>query len=134
MEDKISLNLEVLPSFFAVCRLAPDSPIPAWASLGDFFSITKNSDELSIVCEEDFLPPSVKAERGWRCLRVQGTLDFGLTGILAALAMPLAEAGISIFAISTFDTDYVLVSGRDLSRAADTLAAAGHKIARNSAD
>ncbi len=134
MSDTICLNLDVMPNRFAVCRLGPEERIPAWASLGDFFSITKNSEELSIVCEEDMTPGTVRAERGWRALRVQGTLDFALTGILAAIATPLAEAGVSIFAISTFNTDYVLVMGRDLDRAISALTVMGHKVSRNIVD
>jgi hypothetical protein len=134
MSEAICLNLDLMPNSFAVCRLGPEERIPTWASLGDFFSITKNAEELSIVCEEDMTPGSVRAERGWRALRVQGTLDFGLIGILAALATPLAEAGVSIFAISTFNTDYVLVMGRDLDRAISALTAVGHKVSRNIVD
>lgn len=123
----MALTLEQLPDTFAVCRLAADAPIPAWAR-GDFISITRTRDELSIVCPQNDVPRDLKCERDWRALRVVGTLDFALTGILASLAMPMADAGIPIFAISTFDTDYLLVQSRDLERALSALTQAGHTI------
>jgi hypothetical protein len=125
-----NLNLEVLPNTLAVCRLSSNDSIPSWAFSGDFFSISKTADELSIVCEEKQVPAGVKAGRGWRCLKVKGPLDFGLTGILASLAKPLAEAGISIFAVSTFDTDYLLVKMDVLERAISVLSKAGHTVAQ----
>jgi hypothetical protein len=122
-----SLTLSLLPETFAVCRLAPDVPLPDWAA-GEFVSITRTSDELSIVCAERNVPPSVRCERGWRCLKVAGPLDLSLIGILASLAVPLAEARIPLFAISTYDTDYVLVKEADLERAVETLLQAGHTM------
>ena len=123
-----ALTLSVLPDSFAICRLDADAPIPPWASARDVFSITRTHDELSIVCQQRVAPADVRCERDWRALRVDGTLDFALTGILASLASPLADAGISIFAISTFDTDYLLVKATTLPRAVQVLSAAGHRI------
>ena len=118
------LTLSVMPILLAVVRLNTLSNIPSWAmEAGDFFSITKTQDELSVVCSEDRVPQDVKVEKGWRCLKVEGPLDFGLTGILSSLAQPLAEAKISIFAISTFDTDYIMVKKENLQRAVAILAA-----------
>jgi hypothetical protein len=109
------LTLSVLSAQFAVVRLEPHAEIPAWAIKGgEFFSVTKTHDELSVVCQEDKVPHGSQAERGWRSLKVHGPLDFGLTGILYSLSKPLAEAKISIFAISTFDTDYILVKQEKL--------------------
>ena len=122
------LTLTVLTAPLAVCRLAPGEPLPAWALLGEFFSVTRTTDELSIVCPQALVPAQVQAERGWRALKVAGPLDFALTGILASLAGALAKAGISIFAISTYDTDYVLVKAETLERACDLLRAQGHQI------
>lgn len=122
------LTLLLLPDLFAVCRLTPDAPVPAWAATGGFFSITRTADELSIVCRQDAVPKEVKSERGWRCLRVAGTIDFALVGVLASLLTPLAEAGIGVFAISTFDTDYLLVKANDLDRAVVALREAGNKV------
>lgn len=123
------LMLSVLPETLAVCRLASHAPIPAWTALGALWSITRTPDELSIVCANEGVPDFVQAERDWRALQVAGPLDFALTGILAAIAGPLAEAQISIFALSTYDTDYVLVRARDLDRAVAALRAAGHHVA-----
>ncbi len=123
-----SLTLEVLPGTFAVCRLAATAAVPEWAS-GRFLSVTRTDAELSVVCAEGAVPPDVRAEGGWRCLRVRGPLGFGLTGVLASLASPLASSGVSIFVISTYDTDYLMVQGRDLDRARDALERAGHEFA-----
>jgi hypothetical protein len=118
------LTLSVLPILLAVARLGVPSDIPAWAIEGEgLFSITKTHDELSVVCLEDKVPQDVKVEKGWSCLKVEGPLDFGLTGILSSLAQPLAEAGISIFAISTFDTDYIMVKKENLQKAVEILGA-----------
>jgi hypothetical protein len=117
-----------MPGEYAICRLGADGALPAWATRGRFFSVTQTSDELSIVCEAETVPNGVRLEAGWRVVGVQGPLDFELTGILAAMAEPLAAAGISIFAVSTFDTDYVLVRARDLERVLLTLRNAGHHV------
>ena len=123
-----ALELELLPGRFAVARLEPDSVVPPWAA-GDFVSVSKTPEELTVVCEEDRVPGKVRCERGWRAFRVRGTLDFGETGVLAALAAPLADAGVPVFAVSTYDTDYVLVRESDLEGAANALRAAGHHVA-----
>lgn len=124
----IKLNLTLLPELFAVCRLSPDAEIPDWANTGAFFSITRTADELSMVCRQSNVPVDVRAEKGWRCLQVAGPLDFALTGILTSLLIPLTEAGISIFTISTFDTDYLLIKEGTLEAAITALRAAGHSI------
>ncbi|SPE28283.1 conserved hypothetical protein [Candidatus Sulfopaludibacter sp. SbA3] len=110
----------------AICRLAGGEPVP-WAC-GGFYSVTRAARELSIVCVEAGVPAGVRCDRPWRLLEVEGPLDFGLTGVLASLAAPLAEAGVSIFAISTFDTDYLLVKEESLQKAVEALQAAGHKV------
>ena len=122
------LTLFVLPGEFAVCRLAPDSTIPPWGLSEKFFSITKSKDELTVVCSATEVPLNVQAERDWRALKVEGILDLRSTGILASLACPLAKASVSIFAISTYDTDYVLVREKDLSQAVAVLREAGHAV------
>jgi hypothetical protein len=121
------LSLVLLPDPFAVCRLPADAPFPAWAK-GEFVSITRTADELSVVCREDAVPEGVRREAGWRCLRVDGTLDLALVGVLAALAVPLAEAGVSVFAVSTFDTDYLLLKEANLAKGIEALRAAGHHV------
>ena len=115
---KHKLNLSILPETLAVCRLNPESKIPAWALENpSFFAITKTREELSIVCEQTLVPEDITAERDWNAFKVEGPLDFSLTGILADLSMPLADAGLSIFAISTFDTDYILVKTNNFDKA-----------------
>lgn len=124
-----SLSLIVQDEFLAICRLSPDEASPAWATVGGFCSITRTSEELSIVCPDDRrIPEGVRCERGWRVIRVAGTQPFTLTGVLSSVLEPLARAGISIFAISTFDTDYVLVKSESLEAAIATLREAGHSI------
>lgn len=122
------LPLLLLDGPFAVCRLAVDAAVPTWATAGAFSSITRTPDELSVVCAEDAVPEGIKCERGWRCLRVAGTIEFSVVGVLASLTAPLAEAGISAFAVSTFDSDYLLVKDKDLPAALDALLGAGHVI------
>lgn len=121
-------TLRVLPQTFAICRLTADAEIPAWASAGAFSSVTRTKTELSIVCEQDLVPAGVKTERDWRAIKVEGTLDFALTGILASIAEPLAKAKFSLFAISTFDTDYILVKNPTLEGAIATLTEAGFDV------
>ncbi len=120
------LHLTVLPDQLAVCRLASNASLPEWSMTGPLASITRTADELSIVCLEQAIPEEVVAERGWRSLKVEGPLDFALTGILADLSGTLAAVGISLFAVSTFDTDYLLVKQERLPAAIEALEAAGH--------
>jgi hypothetical protein len=122
------LTLLLVQGRFAVCRLGGDAALPAWPASGNFFSITRTPDELSVVCAEESVPPGVKCDRGWRCLRVGGTIEFSVVGVLAALAGPLAQAGVSLFAVSTFDTDYLLVKDGALPAALDALRRAGHSV------
>ena len=125
----IYLTLSILDGAFAICRLDASAQLPEWAMAGDFFSITRAASEISIVCAQEGVPEDVRCERDWRCFRVEGPLDFSLTGILNSLTAPLASAGVSIFAISTFDTDYLLVKERDFERTIENLVSAGHIIA-----
>ncbi len=125
---QIRLTLRTLPWLLAISRMTPDSKLPEWAMAGPFRSICWTPDELSIVCEDSLVPEGVSSERGWRGLMVEGPLDFGLTGILAAVAEPLARAGISIFAISTFDTDYFLVREASFPHALRVLVEFGHSV------
>ena len=124
------MDLLRLPGRFAVCRLAPNAALPDWAR-GGFISITRTPEELSLLCEEANLPQSeteFKAERGWAGLKVKGPLEFTEIGILAALAAPLAQRRISIFVVSTFDTDYLFVKEVQLLEAVAALKEAGHSI------
>lgn len=122
------LTLSILPDTYAICRLDARIDIRGLALRSEFVSITYTNDERSLVCAESAMPPDVKADRGWRALKVEGPLDLALTGVLASLANPLADAHINIFAVSTFDTDYLLVKETNLKRACDVLRQAGMHI------
>lgn len=122
------LSLSVLPERLAICRLSPDEPIPEFLAHAQFWSATHTDEELSVVVPEETVPACWKAQRGWRCLKVLGLFDFDLTGILASLAVPLDRAGVSIFAISTHNTDYILVRDGDLEKAKQVLVTSGHAI------
>jgi uncharacterized protein len=123
------LPLVLLPDRLAVARLAPDAPLPPWATASAVFScVARTPDELSVTTTEAHVPRDAQAERGYRALRVRGLLPFDLIGIFASLAGPLAERGLSIFALSTYDTDYVLVKEPDLGAALEALRRAGHTI------
>ena len=123
-----SLSLIILPQRFAICRLSSNVPIPSFLFDSQFFSVSRTSDELSVVLPEEMVPADWKAETGWRCLKVIGPLEFDLTGILASLVLPLYEAGISIFAISTYDTDYLLAREKNLKKATHALMKSGHSV------
>lgn len=116
-----ALELVVLEPIFAVCRLHAAEAVPDWAYLGSFSSVSRTPRELSIVCEQDNVPPEVRAEVGWRCLMVEGPLAFTEVGILASLTAPLAAAGVSVFAVSTYDTDFLLVKEADLEQTLSSL-------------
>lgn len=121
------MTLTLHPEPLAVCRLAAEVPVPAWV-VGDFTSVTRTPEELSIVCPQRQVPDGIPHRGGWQALAVAGPLDFALTGVLASLAAPLADAGISIFVIATFDTDWLLVQAADLKRTVQTLRSVGHHI------
>jgi len=125
------LPLELLPDTLAICRLDAGAPVPSWAAQpSSFLTVSRTADELSITTLQSTVPAEVLCERDYRALRVRGPLPLDLVGILAAIADPLAAAGMSIFAISTYDTDYVLVKARELERALEVLRRAGHQITR----
>ena len=126
-------RLVTMPGRFAICRLPADAVLPAWTGSSTFASITRTPDELSIVCDEESVPEGARAETGWNLLKVEGPLDFSAVGIVASLTAPIAAAGISIFVISTFDTDYLLVKAENLDTAADALRRAGHAVHPDSA-
>ncbi len=123
------LRLDLLPGRLAVYRLDASAPVPGGAEGGPLFSATRTDAELSIVCSEDHAPAGGRVERGWRCLRVAGPLDLSMTGVLASLAVPLAAKGVSLFALSTFETDYVLVKETQIEAARAALTEAGHVVA-----
>ncbi len=128
MTQPVSLTLIPLPHEFGVCQLSPADAMPPWALTASFYAIIRTPEELSIVCPAEDIPPQVRAQKGWRALKVQGPLDFSLTGVLLALAQPLARDGISIFALSTYDTDYLLIPQQRWEQALDVLHKAGHRL------
>jgi uncharacterized protein len=127
-----SLTLDLVPGSYAICRWGPEESLPPWVMQGAFYSVTRTSTELSAVCDATAVPVGVKAEGPWLALAVRGPLDMNLAGVLAGLAAPLATAGISIFAVSTYDTDYILVRHHELDRAVRALREAGHSVSEGS--
>ncbi len=127
MSTPAALTLELLPGPLAVCRLDAEAAVPAWAA-GAVTSVTRTPAELSVVCAEEAVPLDIKAERGFRCLAVVGRLDFSLPGVIASLSAPLAAARVSIFVVSTFDTDLLLVRATQLPQAVAALRDAGHTL------
>ena len=122
------LKFRQLPGHYAIVRLAPDAPVPDWATKGGFTSITRTADELSIVCPAENLPPDVRSSHRWIGLKLKGPFRFSLTGVLQSFIAPLSYGQIPIFAISTYDTDYVLVQEQFLDAALDVLLHAGHEM------
>ncbi len=124
MRRKLLLGPETL----SICRFERKAPVPEWALAGKFFSITRTDEELSIVCAQEQVPSGIQKQDGWKALRVEGRLDFSLTGVLSSLTEPLARRGISVFAISTYDTDYLLVKGEQSKKAIRALREAGFEV------
>ncbi|HEY0371390.1 MAG TPA: ACT domain-containing protein [Thermoanaerobaculia bacterium] len=122
------MRLSILATPVAVCRLAADAAVPSWPR-GAFVSIIRTPDELSIVCDDDAVPVDVQAERNWRALKLEGPIPFEMTGVASALLAPLAAAQISIFLISTYDTDYLLLRAESFGRAVGVLRGAGYDVA-----
>lgn len=121
----LRLNLRILSETFSICRLAANDTVPYWAIASKWYSITKTNHELSVVCDESVVPPSVQKEDGWKAIEVEGPLDFSLTGVLSSLSNALSNGGISLFSISTYDTDYILVKSDNLTNACTLLADCG---------
>jgi len=122
------LKFSQLPGRFAVCRLPANSEVPAWSQSGHFTSITRTADELSIVCPLENVPLEHKPKVHWICFKLEGPFDFLQVGILASFIDPLAESGVPIFAISTYDTDYILIGEPFAGAALDALRAAGPEL------
>ena len=127
MPEKI-LTMKLLKEKYGVCRLNKTELIPEWAQNSDFLSITRTSEELSIVCSQNNIPNDLKCEKDWRILKIEGILDFSLIGILASISAILARKEISIFAISTYDTDYILVKNKDIDNTIKSLIEEGYEV------
>jgi len=128
MGDRLHLKFRLIPGPWAVVRLAPDAPVPAWATKGEFTSVTRTSDELSIVCPAENLPCEIDSGPRWICFKLEGPFPFSLTGVLLSFIEPLSSNGVPIFAISTYDTDYVLVQEEFAGAALQALDRAGHEL------
>jgi uncharacterized protein len=126
--DPRRLKFRRLPGLYAIVRLAPDKPIPDWATKGAFTSISRSADELSIVCPTENLPAGVDSPHRWTCLKLEGPFPFSQTGLLLSFIQPLSGNGIPIFAISTFDTDYVLIQEQFAGATLDALQRVGHEL------
>ena len=122
------LTMRLLKGKFGVCRLDSTDLIPDWGQRGGFISITRTLDELSVVCNEECIPNNIKCEKDWRILKVEGPLNFSLIGILSSISTVLSRNRISIFAISTYDTDYILVKSKDINNAIEALVNEGYGI------
>ena len=121
------LRFSRMSGSFTICRVAAGTAIPAWAMEGSFYSVSSTPDELSIVCAQEHVPSEVRCESEWACLKLEGPFPFSETGILSSFVQPLAESAIPIFAIATFETDYVLVKLVSLEKALQALKDAGHQ-------
>jgi hypothetical protein len=126
--DFRKLSLKILPDRLAVCRFEPSAPLPEWIDQPGFYSITRTEEELSVVCSEERVPPGAESEAGWRCFELMGPFNFSEIGVISSLTQPLTASGVSIFVISTFDTDYLMVKEKDFTKAIDTLLAQGHQV------
>ena len=127
-DKMVPLTLSVLEHRVAICHLEARADIPAWATGAPFFSVTRTPDELSIVCPQDRVPTGITCERGWRAFKFEGPFELGLVGVLASVAVPLAQSEVSILAIATYDTDYVLVKEEQLDPAIAALRERGHEV------
>ena len=127
-ESSVNLVLSMLSETFTIHKLSPDASTPEEILKSNYYSISKTENELSLVCSEVIKVQSLQSSKGWKCIKVKGPLDLNLTGILAGISDILAQANISIFAISTFDTDYILVRSKDLPSARIKLKKGGYKF------
>lgn len=128
MNPRALLTLTVLPARYAICKLDAKAEVPEWSKQGDFVSISRTPDDLSIVCLEANVPRDVSNEPGWRIFRCEGPLDLSLPGIMASLAEPLADVGVPIFPIATHHTDYILIKELHLETAVRALTGYGHAV------
>ena len=128
IESSVNLILSVLSETFTIHKFSPDASIPEKILKSNYYSVSKTENELSLVCAQIIEVQSLQSSKGWKCIKVKGPLEFNLTGILAGISDILTRGYISIFAISTFNTDYILVRTHDLSSATTTLRQAGYKF------
>jgi hypothetical protein len=128
VETRQALKFRQLPGLYIIIRQDSNSPVPGWATKGEFVSITRTADELSIVCPADHIPEEFSAAPRWICLKLEGPFPFSQTGVLLSFIEPLSSNAIPIFAISTYDTDYILIPQEHVDRALILLREAGHEL------
>jgi hypothetical protein len=128
LHPRRQLKFRWLPGPFAIVRLPPGAPVPDWATKGEFTSVSRSADELSIVCPAENLPEDVNSKHQWICYKLEGPFPFSQTGVLLSFIEPLSNNGIPIFAISTYDTDYVLVQEEFAGATQQALDKAGHQF------
>jgi hypothetical protein len=124
------LQLSLLKDKYGICSLPNTAPIPDWALKESLISITRTEEELTIVCRQDLIPPQCKCDLNWRCFRIDGTFDLNQTGVISSISSPLANTGISIYCISTYNTDYFLVKEENVEQTISVLSDCGHSIIR----
>ena len=122
------LKLALLADAYAICGLPATEPVPGWASATPLHAIVRTPKELTVVCRQDAIPASCPCDRNWRCLRVYGSFDLDQVGVISSLSLPLAEAGISIFVISSYDTDYIMIREPRVEEAVSILTDCGHRV------
>ncbi len=128
MTQPLQLKFRILAGSYAIVQLAPETAVPEWTTHGEFTSITRTSDELSVVCLSENVPPEIRPPQRWVCLKLQGPFLFSLTGVLLSFIEPLSSNNVPIFAISTYDTDYVLIQEEFVGTTLDLLQKAGHEL------
>lgn len=122
------LLIRVVDAEYAITRLTIGTPVPEWVMGPGFWAVSSSREEMTLVCRAARIPSSVQSSLGWRCLRIEQHFSFDVPGVLASVLNPLSEAGVGIFANSTFSTDYVFIIGSDLEKAVTALKAHGHEI------
>ena len=127
--QKRQLKLSLLEDFFGICVFESNASISEWAGTASFCSITRTEKKLTVVCPQNIIPADIEHERDWRCFRIDGSFDLNQIGVISSLAAPLAQAGISIFVVSSYDTDYILVKEEKVEQAIAVLSGDGHSIA-----
>jgi len=130
--QKRQLKLSLLDGMYAICAFESDTPIPDWAVTASLCSITRTKKELTVVCPQNIIPAGIKHDHGWRCFRIDGSFDLNQIGVISSLAAPLAQAGISIFVVSSYDTDYIMVNEEKVEQAIAVISGDGHSIATKS--
>jgi hypothetical protein len=125
---KSQLTISVLPEHLSICRLEADALVPAWIEKGTFVSVTRTREELTVICPQEHVPAEVKLSRNWRALKLEGPFDLDLVGLLVSVAAPLAQAGVGILPVGTYETDYVLVRQDQLDAAIRALRFVGCQV------